>query len=172
MGNCFASAAIPTFGPETAATPRKEPSLHPIQIIKIIDGDTLECNIYYRLDEIIDATRARLSQRQRSRLIPVQRRCRLYGVDAAEHGTPQGELATKLLTNALHAIPGGKLYARVYPKPEKYGRTLIDICHKDDLTRTINSPWIEVPQDDVGIVMKKYNGGTKALFTRPLPTNK
>jgi micrococcal nuclease len=78
-------------------------------VVRVVDGDTLHID----LDLGIDC----------HTLLTV----RLWGVNAPEHGTPEGDAATAYVENWVHnhAGPGGLVEIATYKdRKEKYGRYL------------------------------------------------
>jgi len=79
------------------------------KVSRVIDGDTVDVDIDLGLDT------------------HVLTRLRLMGINAPEHGTPEGEAATEYVRNWVHnhAGPGGLVVVvTVKDRKEKYGRYL------------------------------------------------
>lgn len=77
-------------------------------IIKVVDGDTVDVNVDLGLD------------------VHVNQRLRLLGINAPEHGSPDGDASTRWLKQYL--LPGDVVIIRTQKdKREKYGRYLATI---------------------------------------------
>jgi hypothetical protein len=170
MGICQSSDI---FVPDTSH-PVLAPIMRSARVVRVIDGDTLELVIEYRLGELI------LDTMFPRTIVRVVRTCRIFGLDAAEKNTVQGVFAKNLLIDRLKQVRVGHLWAFVYAKPDKYGRTLAslyDCKHRPDNTDaiahkiagTIHEQWIAKAFPNVGVAFVAYDGGTKTAFMKTLP---
>ena len=77
-------------------------------VTRIVDGDTIDLVVDLGLRVKIDA------------------RCRLYGINAPERGTPGSGQATLWLSDKIP--PGTRVNVHTYKdRTEKYGRWLVDV---------------------------------------------
>lgn len=92
---------------------------------------------------------------------------RLLGVDTAEHGTEQGDLATKLMIERykeLNNIVFYKLFGN-----DKYGRQLAELYADPEYTILLNDYLKNKQFGDAGVVALSYDGGKKSDYMKNLP---
>jgi endonuclease YncB( thermonuclease family) len=90
------------------------------RVARVVDGDTLDLTISLGFD------------------VAVSHRCRLFGVNAAEHGTVAGDAAKAWLTARLPVGAEVRLQTKK-DKTEKYGRYLA-VLH----TGSDKAGWAEI----------------------------
>lgn len=129
------------------------------KIIRIIDGDTVDMAFYvpyvflskkgyiFRKDDNENGFYTRV-------------RCRLEGLDAAEHNTHEGIIASLYLEKILKP---NKNYVWIQCRnADKYGRLLVNIYLDSNYINCINIMMCNYEHSEYGKVCKKYDGTTKS----------
>lgn len=100
------------------------------RIIRVVDGDTVEADLDLGCD------------------VHVNLMLRLLGINAPEHGTTEGEVASVSLRGLVGAYSeGGRLLVRTEKdRTEKYGRYLATLVgwHSDGTEQSLNVRMIEL----------------------------
>ena len=164
------------------------------RVVEVIDGDTIYCVLYLPLKFLFEpkyyqherkSIEEKSSQKHMKQAAllksskPTSKKiqegglflkfdCRLLNMDAAEHDTQQGILATKL-TKDLYESLGNIVYIDCYGF-DKYGRLLIDIYADESYSKYLNFYLIEHPDPKLGVLAMKYDGQTKSDYMKNLPT--
>ena len=128
-------------------------------IEKVIDGDTLIITFKIPYSELhnyiiikpIDANPT----------IFFKFKCRLFGIDAAEKNTIQGQIAT-LLLNSI--IKKNTAYTCKLHSTDKYGRQLVSIFDKN--STDITTELLQYSHPKYGAVYCDYLGKKKTEFTQ------
>jgi endonuclease YncB( thermonuclease family) len=139
------------------------------KVTHVIDGDTIDVVAYIPLMELGSArnihrttdvhTNILLSSNYHRAGFFAKIRLRVYGYDAIEHDKPEGQLATRLLTEKLNSL-NNVIWCQ-FLGGEKYGRSLAILYENEDRTGSLNNYLIEKSRE-LGIRMAyPYTGGTK-----------
>lgn len=123
-------------------------------VVRVIDGDTLELVIQYKLSTIVAPYTERWYDRYRT--VSITKTCRLSGIDAAEKKTKQGQFAAKLLKDKLGTMSA--LWVYIVKEHDKYGRTLVELYESKTARDTIYAEWIGKDFEGLGYVYVSYNG--------------
>lgn len=131
-------------------------------IEKVIDGDTLIITFkipysYLQGNMIIKPN----DKFEKDIFIFFKFKCRLFGIDAAEKNTIQGQIATLLLNSILKK---NTAYTCKLHSTDKYGRQLVSIFDKN--STDITSELLQYSHPSHGAVYCNYNGKTKTEFTK------
>ncbi len=174
------------------------------RVIKVLDADTIEILFFVRISELAQErgkgrARGRGDEKKKEMKVPVISshhqsgffslfKCRFYGVDAAEHNTMQGQLATLLLEDYLESL-NNIIYVKVL-KFDKFGRLLIKLYSDKGYRNFINNKICELNvvemadiykkkrinyntdvllRDDLGIIALEYFGDSKDSRFKNLP---
>jgi hypothetical protein len=153
------------------------------RVTAIIDGDTISMVLYLDLYSL-SLGREALYERKKQTLAPVLTeakdagffalfRCRLYGMDAAEHNTREGKVATKLMIEKFQSLRG-YVYYYIHGL-DKYGRALVDLYEDAEHKQYINYYLVDYPKEQLTQLGLKelalpYFGGTKSDQMKNLPT--
>ena len=108
----------------------RAPRFVPATVVSVVDGDTV------KLEAALGSQRGKdvdlgFHVYRRSNKLVIHDTFRLYGINAAEHGTPAGDAATEFLS---HLLPVGcRVVAAVrqvagHDDQEKYGRWLTGLA--------------------------------------------
>lgn len=133
-------------------------------VVRVIDGDTLELVIQYKLSTIIAPYTE--SWRDRYTTISITKTCRLSGIDAAEKNTKQGQHAAKLLKDKLRTM--STLWVYIVEEHDKYGRTLVELYETKTAHDTIYADWVGKDFEGLGRVYVSYDGGKKSDYMKHL----
>jgi hypothetical protein len=127
-------------------------------IEKIIDGDTLVCSFKIPYGELRKNAVMMAHGLQNDDFVYLKFKCRLFGIDAAEKNTIQGQIAILLISNILkiNQVYFCKLFSH-----DKYGRQLIIIYDKN---KDITDRLLEFEHSRYGKVYCRYDGSTKSDF--------
>lgn len=164
MGHCFAKAApvqsLVYVTEGTPVHPKLEAGRRPARVVRVIDGDTVELLIRYKLAEITSIHSSKW--RAPTKYLWITKTCRLYGIDAAEKTTEQGKFARALLDRKLRSLT--QLWVKIAKDNDKYGRTLVELYETETAGQTIYSEWVGAVFDGVGVVCVPYDGGKKTAW--------
>ena len=128
-------------------------------IEKIIDGDTMLCSFKIPYGELRKNGVLFANKLQNDDFVYLKFKCRLFGIDAAEKNTIQGQIAILLISNILkiNQVYFCKLFSN-----DKYGRQLVIIYDKNkDITERL----LAFEHSRYGRVYCRYDGSTKTEFT-------
>jgi endonuclease YncB( thermonuclease family) len=125
---------------------------------KIIDGDTLVCSFKIPYQELNKNAVMIASKLQKDDFVYLKFKCRLFGIDAAEKNTIQGQIAILLISNILKV---NQVYFCKMYSFDKYGRQLVIIYDKN---RDITERLLEFEHSRYGKVYCRYDGTTKSDF--------
>lgn len=130
------------------------PSRVKATITRIIDGDTVDATVFIPFSSLPCIVG---EKGQGGFLTSV--RCRLAGIDAAEHNTDKGVVAINYLTKLLVEF---NFHVEIqFGKPDKYGRALATIYTGDT---NINQAMLDYNDSIVGKIANPYDGKTKKSF--------
>lgn len=146
------------------------------KVLDVIDGDTVSMVIYIPLD-FLSEMRSRVFNRrvvEQCSALPYKDnhgfiarfRCRLLGVDTAEHNVQAGVDAKDNLIRILNKTKN-IVYAKLN-NMDKYGRVLVDLYSDKAMKQSITNELLK----DSSVALPYY-GGTKQEFipreTKPIP---
>lgn len=152
------------------------------RIIDVIDGDTVRMLVYIELLNLaqgLDVKIGRQSKAHHERRYPIVMeqsnkgfftvlKVRLFGIDAAEKNTTQGQLAKKLMSEK-YAETNNIVYYHLYGM-DKYGRTLADLY--TDAIHTVKLNEYLISKDfGSGPLVVSYTGGTKSEYMKSLTSS-
>lgn len=126
------------------------------KVMKVIDGDTYDINIYIDFDDIILRNRKCCSIRNASGIF--QFRCRLYGVDTKELVTEEGKYVCKIVKDWISE--NSLFYCQCFGS-DKYGRELVILYYDKDCKTSLNDKLLEVKTPEGLSCCKEYFGGKK-----------
>lgn len=149
----------------------------PAYVVYISDGDTFDLRFFVPLSVLL--TKRTFGDTYGQAIEPneemekairesktmgfwIQRRCRLFGVNAAEKREPAGPYATALLKQVIEKM-NNIVYINCYFN-EMYGRTLSRLYFDPGFTVEFRHWLCEFQQPGVGHVYKPYFGGYKEEF--------
>ena len=129
-------------------------------IERIIDGDTMDCILKIPYSELERNSMIYInnSSNNNSKFVYFKFKCRLFGIDAAEKNTIQGQIAILLISNILSL--NKQYFCRLFGN-DKYGRQLISIYDKN---KDISERLLDFQHSKYGNVYCKYDGKTKNEF--------
>jgi endonuclease YncB( thermonuclease family) len=146
------------------------------RVMRVLDGDTFDLTFIVNMTTLTEPreirTRAGLEKTQPVLAFPesqgfaMRMNCRLYGADAYEHNTPQGDLATHLMTNWLNEHKN-VVYV-VFRDFDKYGRPLVELYTNPDYTESYAQRLLDYTDPVLGKVAEPYFGGTKSEKAKAL----
>jgi hypothetical protein len=156
------------------------------KIVEIIDADTVDICFHLKLSFLYNP-RPNLDEpegkKQQISLITsskptspkiadsglfIKMRARLANIDAAEHQSLQGILATQKMTQ-LFATTKNIVYIQCQ-EFDKYGRILVDLYSDPNYKNYLNYYLIQNPDPVLGVLAEKYSGKTKSDYMKNLPT--
>lgn len=151
------------------------------KITRVIDGDSMNMLVQIHLESLSQGRRVKGPWGRESIKFPVlfegpppsiyiKLTVRLSGVDAAEHDTPQGVLA-KVLMEDLFALSHNMVKYHIL-KPDKYGRTLVELYGGVNYTCHLNNILKEFEFGRLGHIAEEYRGEKKSEYMRSLPSAK
>lgn len=129
------------------------------KIEKIIDGDTFVCSFKINYIDLENKSVIFIPVQDKNIFIYLKLKCRLFGVDAAEKNTIQGQIATLLVSSIL--IPN-QIYNCLLHSSDKYGRQLITFYDSND--QNIQNKLISYSHPKHGKVYCEYDGKKKTEF--------
>jgi len=148
------------------------------KIVDIVDGDTFDLAFFIPLTELMSLREEKKRGKGLRMVRPVlaaseakgfftKMRCRLNGIDAAEHDTAQGQEAIKVVTNKFNSI-NNIVYLQCY-QFDKYGRLLVELYEDVNYLKSINQQFLNTVHPTLGVMFLSYTGGTKADYMKQLP---
>jgi len=151
-----------------------------IKVTRVIDGDTV-IGVFYvsfgfltekqdLIEERIHIRKCMILSLPRGKGFYIKKRCRLLGVDAAEHDTIHGCEASKLLLNIINQN-NCVVYGR-FSGEEKYGRALVEFYLDRDMRTSITEILVNYNHPTLGKIAEPYSGGTKSDYMKNLPKTK
>ena len=172
-------ATIPDSAIETLCDFHLEGLTGKGKMVRVIDGDTAEVLLYVPLHSLTRPTKkgrgrghmqsaAYVYSEGKDAGFFAKYKCRLWGIDAAEHNTAQGVKATELMT-AKYAETKNIVYYRL-GKYDKYGRLLIQMYSDPEMKDSINTAFAGKEYSGLGVVVEAYGGGTKSTYMKTLAT--
>lgn len=135
------------------------------RVSKIIDGDTIEIVAPINVNELCSKSYINYQVKSQAGIsnsksvLTVKMRCRLFGIDAAEHDTNKGKIATSLLIEISKKY-NNILYVHMFG-PDKFGRTLIKLFPNEKYSFCINDALLDHRDKEYGKLFIKYDGNTK-----------
>lgn len=145
------------------------------RLMYLVDGDTFDLAFFCPLDIFTKKITEGKKQGPRAILnadggLFVKRRCRLYGLDAAEHNTVRGPIATQLFKD--YTLKGGDVkewyvYIQCFGD-DKYGRLLVKIYEDSQFTKPLEDKLLAYRHSEYGAVYNSYYGKTKQTFEAPI----
>jgi hypothetical protein len=144
------------------------------RMMYLVDGDTFDLAFFCPLDIFTrkltegkkQGPRAILNTNTNEAGMFVKRRCRLYGLDAAEHNTVRGPIATQLFKD--YTLKDGNekewyVYIQCFGD-DKYGRLLVKIYEDPQFSKPLEDKLLAYQHSDYGAVYNSYYGKTKQTF--------
>lgn len=130
------------------------------KVVRLKDADTLELLIYVKITEMSREKSKGRSREKKVSLITNHHQagffsifvCRMDGIDAAEHNTAQGQLATLLLENYFESL-NNIVYIKVKGF-DKYGRMLADVYSDRTMENLINGKLINLNVTEMSEIIK------------------
>jgi endonuclease YncB( thermonuclease family) len=128
-------------------------------IEKVVDGDTLIITFKIPYSDLQNYVI--IKPINTNPTIFFKFKCRLFGIDAAEKNTIQGQIATLLLNSIIKKnVP----YTCKLHSTDKYGRQLVSIFDKN--STDITTELLQYSHPKYGFVYCNYDGKTKTEFTQ------
>lgn len=123
-------------------------------IFHIVDGDTVDASVFIPFSSL----KCVIGESGQGGFL-TSVRCRLLGIDAAEHNTDKGRVAITYITKLLSEV---NFQVEIeFGKPDKYGRALATI-YAGNLN--VNQALLDYSDDIVGKIANPYDGKTKKVF--------
>ena len=133
------------------------------KVVKIKDADTIDIAFFVNFSELAKP-REKGTKHNKKMKVPILTKhlnadycmvysCRVNAIDAAEHSTAQGQLATLLLTDYLTTI-GNIIYVKII-EYEKYGRLLIEMYSDSKMKNNIGEKLINIHVDEMSNIIKE-----------------
>lgn len=129
------------------------------KIEKIIDGDTFICSFKINYKDLENKSYIFIPLQDKNIFVYLKLKCRLFGLDAAEKNTIQGQIATLLISTILKT---DQTYSCVLQSNDKYGRQLITFY--DENKENIQDKLLSYSHPKYGKVYCEYNGKKKTEF--------
>lgn len=151
------------------------------RIVEVIDGDTvrllagIDIDLMSKGRYVKDGRQSKVPKILKYPLITTKDaphifiilKARLNGIDAAEHDTYQGQYVKDEMTRLFASL--GNIVYFTLRKPDKYGRTLVDLYAEPEHTTYLNYHLLNKDVPNLGICVEPYSGGTKSDYMKSLP---
>ena len=149
------------------------------KILKVIDGDTVDVAFFVPFKALAEPRTVTFDRRKVIKSAALtfkgekgfftRMRCRLYGIDAAEHDTLQGLKALEIMIKEYNRT--NNIVYVIFQKFDMYGRGLIEIFRDIGFLHSLNRFIVEYrdPALQPNILAVEYFGDTKSDYMKQLP---